>query len=193
MGVEKELARISARTAREVVARYESDEGQRAKIRQEWTPGQYLDDLLGRQNFPAAVPFLAHALPKREAVWWASLCARPFSGAAPFSGALAAAEKWAADPKEENRRSAMSAALEAGLVSAAGCAALAAFVSEGSLAPPEAPPVPPPETMTSQTVAGAVFLAAAAAGEQRMTEQLRACVALGLDVARGKSSWAVKR
>lgn len=189
----EELPRVNARTAREVLLRFELDDEVRARVRPDWSPSEYLNRLLEKQNYTAAVQFLAHALPKREAVWWACLCAKSSSGTAPSAGALAAAEKWVANPTEESRRQTVSAALAAGLVSPAGCAALAAFVAEGSLGAPEAPPIPPAETMTSQTVAGGVLLAAAQGGEGRMAQQLRACLALGLDVARGKSSWADKR
>ena len=52
-------------------------------------------------------------------------------------GSLDATEKWIAQPTEENRRAAMSAAEAADVGTAAGCAGVAAFFSGGSLAPPE--------------------------------------------------------
>ena len=187
----EEFRRSSARTAREVVDRLGLADAARDRVRPDWTPGHYFALLLDKQEDVAAVRFLAHALPKREAVWWACLCARQAAGAA--SPALEAAERWVADPTEEHRQSGMAAAVAAGLISPAACASLAAFVSGGSLAPAGAPPAPADENATSQTVTGAVLLAAAAEGEQRMAGRIRACLALGLDVACGRKVWNERR
>lgn len=190
----EEFRRSSARTAREIVDRLGQGDAARERIRPEWTPGHYFAQLLDKQEDVAAVPFLAHALPKREAVWWACLCARQSAGtASPAAAALECAERWVADPTEENRQSGMAAALAAGLISPAACASLAAFVSGGSLASAGVPPVPADENATSQTVTGAVLLAAAAEGEQNMAGRLRACLALGLDVACGRRLWNERR
>ena len=81
-------------------------------------------------------------------MWWGWVCARRSAGENPppkIKAALDATEKWIAQPSEDNRRSAMAAAQKAELGTAAGCAGLAAFFSGGSLAPPDAPLVPPGE------------------------------------------------
>src|SRR3954462_8819260 len=117
-------------------------------VRPEMHPRDYVALLADKALFEDAVRFVAHALPKREAVWWAWVCARRASGESPTSkigAALQATEKWIAQPNEDNRRAAMDAARTAEFGTAAGCAALAAFFSGGSLAPPNAPVVPPRE------------------------------------------------
>jgi hypothetical protein len=188
-----ELVRVSARTALEVCERFDAGEEARKLLRPDLTPQRYLELLEKKQLHPAAIQFLAHALPKREAVWWACVCARVAAGTAQAPGALRAAETWVADPSEKNRRTALPAAMADGVATAAGCAALAAFVSGGSLAPPEAPPVPPAENLTSQTVAGAVVLAASELGKEKAAESLRLFFSRGLEVARGSSSWPARR
>lgn len=188
-----ELSRVSAETASEVCERFDAGEEARKLLRPDLTPQRYLDLLEKKQLHPAAIQFLAHALPKREAVWWACVCARASAGAAPAARALRAAETWVADPSEGNRRAALPAAMADGVATAAGCAALAAFVSGGSLAPPEAPPVPPAENLTAQTVAGAVVLAASELGKEKAAESLRLFLERGVDVARGTSSWTARR
>ncbi len=110
-------------------------------------PRSFLDALIEAGEFPDAVRFLAHALPKREAVWWACLCAREAAGAdppEPVAAALRAAEAWVADPSEENRRAAVARG-RGGRAAAppAGCAAAAAFWSGGSLGPARRPGRPP--------------------------------------------------
>ena len=61
------------------------------------------------QKYQDAVRFFAHLLPKREAVWWASQCARQTAGSDPpqvVVGAIKAAETWVAELNDEARRAA---------------------------------------------------------------------------------------
>ena len=189
----EEFHRCRFRTAREVVDRLTADAQARERVRPEWTPGRYFAQLVDRGDDVAAAEFLAHALPKREAVWWACLCARQSPSNPGMAAALEAAEKWVVSPSEESRRSSMKAALGAGPVSAASCAAMAAFVSEGSLAPADAPEVKAGENATAQTVAGSILFAATAQGEAKTAPRLKACLALGLDVACGRKLWSEGR
>src|SRR5947209_1538752 len=69
----------------------------KALLRPQLTARQFLDELAGKGLFDQALTFLAHALPKRSAVWWAGQCVRQVlgAGAAPEAkAALAAAERW---------------------------------------------------------------------------------------------------
>src|SRR4051794_39301735 len=64
-----------------------------------------------------AIRVLAHALPKREAVWWACMCAgttAPPDLAEPDRLARETAELWVRQQKEEIRRAAMKHAETAG-------------------------------------------------------------------------------
>jgi hypothetical protein len=164
-----------------------SDEG-RAILRPELSAEAFVDMLCTAGLWIDAVRFLAHALPKREAVWWGCLAARAMLGEAPHDvafGAVEAAEAWVYRPNEDNRRAAMAAATAAGNDSPAGWAARGAFWSGGSLAPPEAPVVPPDETLTGAAVAGAVCLAAVQREPERAPDKYRVYIAQGLDIAGG--------
>ncbi len=190
------LTRVSARTAAEVCDRFDIGDEARALLRPELSPDQYVSLLAEKQTFPAAIRFLAHALPKPEAVWWACSCARETAGPKPppaAGAALEAAERWVANPTEDNRRAAMPAAQAAGLATAAGSAALAAFVSGGSLGPANIPPIPPAENMTGQVVGGAVLLAAVEKEPQKAIERFQAFLARGIEVANGTHRWPVKK
>jgi hypothetical protein len=189
----EEFSRSRARTAREIVELFEADESARARVRPDWTPGFYFAELLGRKEYASATRFLAHALPKREAVWWACLSARQLPSKPESAAAIEAAEKWVANPTDANRRATMPLAVQAGMASAAGCAALAAFVSEGSLAPPDADPVPPGEQLMPETVAGGILLGAGECGETKVASQLGSFLELGLEVACGRKLWTEKR
>jgi hypothetical protein len=156
-----------------------------ALLRPDLKPLDFVALLMEKALYPDAVRFIAHALPKREAVWWGWVCARRAAGDNPqpkIKAALDATEKWIAQPSEDNRRSAMAAAQKAELGTAAGCAGLAAFFSGGSLAPPEAPVVPPGEFLSAKAVSGAVIFAAVAKEPERAPERFRSFVAQGVEV-----------
>ena len=163
-----------------------------ALVRPDLHPLDLVSLLMEKALFPDAVRFIAHALPKREAVWWGWVCARRSAGENPppkIKGALDATERWIAQPNEDNRRLAMAAAQKAELGTAAGCAGLAAFFSGGSLGPPEAPPVPPGEFLTAKAVAGAVIFAAVAREPELAPEKFRSFVAQGVEVTNRVKIW----
>ena len=73
-------------------------------------PRDFIEQLVAKGLFPDAVRVIAHALPRREAVWWAWVCARKDSGAEPappIQAALDATERWIVQPTDENRREAL--------------------------------------------------------------------------------------
>jgi hypothetical protein len=186
------LVKVTAKTAAEVCKHFPLGEEAKKLLRDAMTPAQFLDALIEKQQFPDAVRFLAHALPKREGVWWACLCSRSVAGSSPppkIAAALQTAEKWVMDPSEENRRAGMPAAEAAELKTPAGCAAMAAFWSGGSLAPPNVPVVPPGEYLTAHGVAGAVMLAAVQSEPEKAPDKYRKFLAQGLEVAKGTQRW----
>lgn len=186
------LAKVTAKTATEICKPLKLEDEAKKLLRDGLTPRQYLDLLLEKQLFADAAKFLALALPKREAVWWACLCARAVLGPnlpPKLATAVQAAEKWVTDPSEDNRRATMPAAEAAEMGNPAGCAAMAAFWSGGSLAPPNVPVVPPPDHLTAHGVAGAVMLAAVLKEPEKATEKFRKFFAQGIEVANGMNKW----
>jgi hypothetical protein len=188
-------AQLSSRTAA-ISAAAELGEEALALVRPDLPPLDYVALLMEKKLYADAVRFLAHALPKREAVWWGWVCARRSAGESPpakIKAALNATEKWIAQPNEENRRAAMAAARTAEFGTAAGCAGLAAFFSGGSLAPPEAPAVPPGEYLTAKAVSGAVIFAAVSAEPEKAPEKFQTFVAQGVDVTNRIKLWEPKQ
>ena len=151
----------------------------------------FLNTLAKEKLFADAVQLLAHALPKREAVWWACRCARSIAdtnrGKELFA-ALKAAEEWVANPTEEKRRVCETAAEATQYRSAAGLAALAAFFSGGSLAPTGVAAVEPGPLLTAKAVANAVQLAALGDPLQTEDRYLR-FLSEGVRVVEGVSRW----
>lgn len=153
------------------------------------TPAQFLESLLAESKLAEAVQFLAFALPAREAVWWACACARAQQSVAPprppMLAALESAEAWVREPTDEHRRTAMARAQATTMDGPAAWAAVAAFWSGGSMAPPDVPAVPAPPHLLGIAVSGAITLAAVQPDPQQADEQRRRFVAAGLDIARG--------
>jgi hypothetical protein len=156
------------------------------------TPRQFLDVLLAKEQYKAAVDFVAHALPPREAVWWGCICLRHLGGPKlpPLEeAACKAALQWVLDPTEENRRAAEEPGTAAGFGTAAGTLAMAAFWSGGSIAPPKLPAVPAAPFMTAKAVAGAVMLLSTKADPLKITDTQRIFVEMGIGVADGSVVW----
>lgn len=156
-----------------------------ALLRPDLQPPAYISLLVENGLFPDAVRFLAHALPRREAVWWGWVCARRAAGdnpPLPIKTALETTEKWIAQPTDENRRAAHTAAEAAKFSTPAGCAGLAAFFSGDSLAPPDLPAVPPGEFLTAKAVSGAVIFAAVSQEPAKAPEKFKQFIAQGVDV-----------
>ena len=130
----------------------------------------------------------AYALPKREAVWWACMCARavPDPKAVPLDlPALEAAELWVRRPDEKARRACMAAAEANNYRSTEAWAAVGAFWSGGSMAPEGQPVVPPQEHFTGMAVGGAVILAGVRRTPQDLDPRLRRFLASAREIAMG--------
>jgi hypothetical protein len=130
----------------------------------------------------------AHALPKREAVWWACMCAAsnaPADIAAADAQARSLAESWVRDKSDETRRAAMKSAKLAGFQSPEAWAGVAAFWSGDSISPADAPPVPPPAHLTGVAVAGSVTLASVRGKPGRQKQRLARFLDAMQDIATG--------
>ena len=153
---------------------------------------EFATALVNAELFQDAVRFVAHALPKREAVWWALLCAREAAGDAPpaeVKASLDATDVWVRHPGDEQRRAAMVAAQKATFKTAAGCAGLAAFLSGGSLSVPGQPEVPPGPFLTAKAVFGAVALASIGTDPKTAPERFRRYVEQGLHIGDQAGAW----
>lgn len=130
----------------------------------------------------------AHALPKRESVWWACMCAAHTApgGATPDDVKMRElAENWVRQQSDEIRRTNMESAKRAGFNSPESWAAVAAFWSGDSVTPPNTPPVPAPPHLTGVAVAGAVALAAVRGKPNRQAERLALFLQSAHDIAFG--------
>lgn len=180
----------SARLAADLAKGLSLSDASRALLTPAHTPRQFFDVLAAQPALAEdAIRFLAVALPKREGVWWALGCVRvalPKPPTPEAAKAIAASEVWVKEPTEAHRRACGDAATAAGYDTAPGCLAAAAFLSGGSLAPPHLAAVPPSDDLTPAAVSAAVILAAVV-DVNRIPATRAKFVALGADIASGKS------
>jgi hypothetical protein len=187
-----ELNKIAATDAKQMIEdlAIELDEEAAVLVEDGQSPADLLRSLLDHDQILDAIGFLAHALPTREAVWWACLCARKMPGGVTgehAARALEAAEAWVKQPDEDNRRAAEVAAEAADMEGPASFAAMAAFMSGGSIAPAEFDTVEPPENITARLVAGAVIVAVHNFEPGEIDEKSRAFVNEGMELAIGQN------
>lgn len=153
---------------------------------------EYVDRLAGAGRLEDALAIVAHAMPRREAVWWAWATARralaePVEPA--IVASLAATERWIGQPTDEHRRAAMAAAEAADIGTPAGCAGMAAFVSGGSLAPAGLPDAHPTEFLTAKLVNASLLLAASTGDPALAPERYAQSLQQGLDVMARLTLW----
>ena len=148
-------------------------------------PDEFVQKLAEANVHPDAVQVIAHYLPKRQAVFWALSCVRQATPepAPEADTALRTAERWIAEPTEENRGAALKAADAADAGTPAGCTALAAYYAEGLPRTEDPRSNAKAYFMTAKLVSSAVLLAATS-DPDRMLARFAAFVEKGLEIVR---------
>lgn len=183
---------MSAPTAAAVCRNFELSEPAKALLDPDVKPRPFLDILIEKRLNDDATMLMAHAMPKREAIWWACHCVRMAHGEKLPPGAeevLTCAETYVAKPTDELRRKTFEKAETSNFDPPAGFVGMAVFFSSGSLSLPNLPPVPPKDHLAAGMVGNAVKVAAVVQGGARAGEFFPKFFALGYDVAAGKHRW----
>ena len=149
-------------------------------------PLAYAQALNGASPPSAATAYVAHLLPRREAVWWACQCVSAILGDAAQDEGYRLASQWARQPDDAHRREALAYAESGDLKVATTFLARAAGHSGGSLAAPDQPLMPPAPEACAQSVNAAVILAATRMAPTMMLPWIRACVEAGVRFAAGE-------
>jgi len=159
-------------------------------------PGQstreFFDALVSAGHLADARRLLAHAMPPRRSIWWATLCLHHAQEKAPFEtpeegSAFDAAAGWVVAPSEATRRAAEDAAWAAHSTTAAGILAMACFLSGGSISRPALPPVVAPPHLTGRLSGVVVYLASVRFDPARYLRHLREYLAIGREIAAGRN------
>ena len=177
---------MKEKKASDVCSHFALGDTARRLLTPELTADKYLALLIQNKQYIDAVRVLAYALPIKDAITWGNSCARQSSEPNPaekLAAALNAVDKWLAEPSDENRRAAMRAAEQAEFSTAAGSSALAVFLSGGSLAPPDAPVVPPEKYQAANAVVGVVLLSAIANEPEKAEGKYQAFLEQGQKIA----------
>ena len=166
-----------------------SDEGM-ALLNPEATVERQVEAWLDAGCVADARRLLAHALPPRHALWWALLCLTEAHHRNPYPDTVASAFATVLDfvlgPTDAGRRACLEASNQAGSTTAGGVVASAAFLSGGSMAPADCPPVLPEAHLCGRMCGVAVYLASVRFNPAKYKAHLAHFIAVGLGVARGE-------
>lgn len=183
------LKKVTAACAQEIAQRFDLMSESQPLLTDTHTPGEFLRILIDHGHNPDAVTFLAHAMPAREAVWWACLCTRYHlaDSDAQYQQTHAAAEAWVRKPTEENRREAETCAETSHYSTPASWVAAAAFWSNGSIAPASEPVMEPPSYLYAHAVASAIIMSTGHGmpAEKEVEERYRNYLKHGIAIANG--------
>jgi hypothetical protein len=187
-----QFSKVAAKTAAEVCRYYEVSTSAQKVLSNGVTPRQFVEQMVQLGQYTDAFDFLAHALPRRDAIWWACLSVRHCQGPAlppEEFAALKAAVEWVLEPDEPKRHAAHAAGRTAGFGTPAGGVAVAVYRSGGSLGPGSFADAPPGQFMTAAAVSNSISKASATAAPGAISEVLRELVELGISIADGKFTW----
>jgi hypothetical protein len=178
-------SRVRFPTARDVFATF-PDLGQLTpEPTDEAAPLDHVRHLLVSKRPAGSIQFMAHLLPRREAVWWARQCVGAILGPSAEDEALRAADAWARAPNEENRRSALDIGNTGDRRIPTTWLALAAGWSGGSRSAPEHKPMPPQPSACARAANAAIILAITAQEPVAIPPWIGACVEAGIRFADG--------
>jgi hypothetical protein len=182
-------SRVKAQTAGELLQHFELSDESESVAAIEDAPMKAIKKLLDSESYHDAVTMLAHALPKREAVWWGCLAAKKAMDPAVELNvaAVSAAELWVRDPSENNRQAAKKLGELAKNKTAAGWSATAASWCTGNMVEGDEIAVPPPDCLYAHAVAACITMAAVEAGPENMSASYQLFVRQGFDLAGGGS------
>lgn len=186
--MESQWKKVTSATVPDIIDVTSLDEGSQALLKPGMRPEVYIRVLSAAKKWPDAIKIMSRALPPREAVWWACVCARQMHG---FVGdkseiaALEAAEKWVFKPTDEHRTAAFNLAQNSKSKSAGTLSALAVAFSGAKLPVAEDQTVDMDTAVFPQMVDGAVIVAACEKKGEEMTVQFQQFLKSGEDIACG--------
>lgn len=156
------------------------------------TSREYFETLLAHDCLADARRILAHAMPKRRALWWGMMTAHDaFRDAMPeeLEPVLKLVTQFVVTPNEDLRRACGELARRTPANTVAGCLATAAFFSAGSVSPQGLPPVAPRPFITGRLMGVTVYLASVTRSAAHYKQYLREYLRWGVAIAAGELRW----
>lgn len=152
----------------------------------------FYDTLVSAGHLADARRLLAHAMPARRAIWWATLCLQHAAEKTPLATpeeelAFDAGVRWVLGPSEATRRGAESAGWAAKPTTSAGILAMACFLSSGNISRPGLPPVFAVPHLAGRLAGVVVYLASVRYDPAHYLHHLRQYLVIGQEVAAGRN------
>lgn len=163
-----------------------------ALLEPEVTSVEFFETLLKNDCLADARRVLAHSLPKRRALWWATLTCWDLQRQSPcddLENALQLAANFVISPIEEHRQATGNLARRLPANSLACCLSQAVYFSAGSISPPGHPHVAARPFVTGRLVGAAVYLAAVKRSAALYKQYLREYLRWGKAIAQGEMLW----
>ena len=151
-------------------------------------PEKFIDELSVADRWVDAIKVLAHALPRREAVWWACMCATQVESLAAEpeeQAALESAEKWVFKPTDEHRLDAFQRAQKSRSSSLGTMCALAAAFSQEKLPIAKDQEIEVDIAEFPKLISGTIVMAASMRDKAEFNEWLQNFLASGTNIACG--------
>lgn len=151
---------------------------------------EFLNKLVTKNLLIEAIRYLAVALPRREAIWWACATNRLLQTdnkiAVRDQIAWKLVEDWVYNPSEEIRTESLKTAEGLGFETPGSYGAMGVFWSGGSIVPPETGQfVPPAASLTGTAVGASIIMNCAIGDPQKLSARQKSALEIGLDVAYG--------
>lgn len=186
---DKKFSKISQPDAQLLCQAIELDEADQSLLTAEIGTVAYLHSLIAQQRYQSAIAVLAHALPKREAIWWACLATRKRlndKSTALDLQALTLAEAWVYKPNEQNRLALIPIIRQLNSKSPSIWAAYAAFWSSTNISfNNEVVVNATDDTLTAKAVYAALLGAAVNDPPEHIAQNYQLFLQQGIDIACG--------
>ena len=180
---EQSFTKITQANAQLLCQAFELDEAASALLSDNPSSAAYIQRLIEHALYTDAVKVLAHALPKREATWWACLCVR--NSSVTESKAIELAEAWVYKPSEDNRKAILPLIASSKFKSAAEWAALAAFWSGNNMSLTPEVTIATVEGLTAKAVMAAIIMSAVSGAPEKIADNYQLFLKQGIDIACG--------
>lgn len=184
------MKKVPFQTAQPILKHVELSEEVRDLVDANSAPQTVIELLTAQQAHIDLANFWAHALPMREAIWWAYLAVKRRSDV--WSSAeltiIGQVGHWVRSPSEPLRRQIEQAVADLDNACAVKWLGMAVFWSgTGSIAPADNPVVMPAEFLYAKAVSGAINTGAAIPEWQGLKDFYQAVFAIAQDIANGGS------
>ncbi len=184
------MEKVTSEKVGDVIDVSELQSGSVELLKSDMRPEKYIQVLTSAEKWSDAIKVMAHTLPRREAIWWACICARNMEVLAKNKEealALKAAEKWVYKPTDENRRKAFLQAQKGDAPSVGTLSSLAAACSGGKLSLGEGQSADLDGSAVPQIVSTVVLISASEKEGDQANRMLESFLQNGIDIACGGS------